>query len=463
VRAGATLRRRVPALFPALCLAALLTAPASARAGEEAAKEPLLCGRYEERDGLRVLTLWGEPRERGFAHGWLLAEPILEGLGFDLEHALAPLIPRYEALVTKLVVPNFQFTATEEEELQGILAGVTARLGAERLRLEPLGRAVDLTDLKALNTFGDWAALGCSSLALWGRHTADGRPLVGRNFDFPAFDLLIGRQVVVVRAPRAEEAGSVSITYPGSIGALTGLSASGLFAAIHDVRVRPPLTHVLRKNVPRLLAIRRLLEGAKGEGALDAAEGMLRSWPTLYGNNLMLVAPGAPEGAAPAAVFEYDNRGELGRGVTRRDPRAESLAAYGDLATDVFCLACTNHFRAREDPPREAGAEVLPPCWRFGELCGAAAGEGKTSVAGLFEAMGRAALPALGAPQERAVSLSARAEGGFGTLHQVVAEPARGLLHVRFGALGRHVTEVTPVRLVVQDLLEAARPAPTAR
>ena len=188
----------------------------------------------------------------------------------------------------------------------GILAGMKARLPAEELKIPALGRPLSLVDLKALNTFGDWYGLGCSSLAVWGNLTKDGQPLVGRNFDFPAFDLVLAHQYIVVRAPEEGRRGQVGVSYPGCIGTLTGMNDSGVFVAIHDVRIKPALEKAMRQNVPRLLAVRRLLEQTGGADACKQAYDLVRKWPTLYGNNLMVVAPAGKAGGPCAAVCGCD-------------------------------------------------------------------------------------------------------------------------------------------------------------
>ena len=289
-------------LFSVLLLGFILCPFAWAEEGvDQPASEPKVTGRFEEVGGQRILTLWGTPRERGFAHGYLMAERIIAGLAYDFDRALKPLLPLYNSLVKTVVVPRFQFSDEETEEIEGLFAGVQARLPEEKQLVPALERPIELVDLKALNRFGDWYGLGCSSLAVWGELTKDGKPLVGRNFDFPGFDLLLSQQVVVVRAPLGDRQGQVGVSHPGCIGTMTGMNADGVFVAIHDVRIKPPLEKALQPNVPRLLAVRRILEQARGLEACTQARDLVRSWPTLYGNNLMVVAPETKAGTVPVA------------------------------------------------------------------------------------------------------------------------------------------------------------------
>lgn len=425
----------------------------------KAAAKPVLTGRYEVQDGHRVLTLWGTPRERGFAQGYLLAEQIVSGVERDFERIMNARFKKlYNTLLTKMVIPRFQFSKRESAELEGLFAGVKAKLPAERLTIPALDRAFELVDLKALNTFGDWYGLGCSSLAVWGDLTKDGKTLVGRNFDFPAFDLVFKHQFVVVRAPDGELPGQVGISYPGCIGTMTGMNVSGVFVAIHDVRIKPTLDKALRPNVPRLIAVRRLLEQTAGAEACTQARDLARSWPTLYGNNLMVVAPERKAGVPCAAVLEYDCRKDMDEGCTMRI--TDKASALGKDAAPAVCLTCTNHHRSREEPK---GYFELKPRWRFETL--SRVGSETTpkqalDVPGLFGWMAKAAYPRGDKVQQAATSLYGE-ERNHGTLHQVVAEPETARLHVKLGAAGKHIRDVAAKPYDVKTLV--AKAAPTTK
>ncbi len=413
-------------------------------------------GRLETRGNRRVLTLWGSPRERGYAQGYLLADVIVRGIEHDFERVLKPFIPTYESVVRRGVVPKFGFSPRELEEMEGLHEGLVAALPEERRIVKGLDRAFDLTDIKALNTFGDWYGLGCSSLAVWGRLTHDGKPLVGRNFDFPGFYLLVAHQYIVVRAPDGEAQGQVGVSYPGSIGTMTGMNPAGVFVAIHDVRIKPAFDKAMRPNVPRLIAVRRLLEQTRGADACAQALRLTRAWPTLYGNNLMVVAPGTSETSPQAAVLEYDCRTDLEGGCTMRIVDTEGVKP--DAALPAMCLTCTNHHRCR---PKPADYVDLYKRWRF-PLLSSVEGlelprEEAFDVPGLFARMNRVSFPREGTQQlATAIRGPARAHG---TLHQAVGEPDRACLHIRLGAVGTHIRDVPPMRIDVPARVAAAAAA----
>jgi hypothetical protein len=385
---------------------ALAVAP-SAMANES----PDLKGTWTEVDGVGVLRLWGTPRERGFAHGWLLARDIVDGADRSLSAFLGSRMPLYETMMLPLAKTAFTFSEEEREELQGILDGLEARLPETSDRtITSLGRPPRMDDLLLVNVFGDLYALGCSSLAVWGSKTEGDETLVVRNFDFPALDLVAARQHVRIVAPREGALGYVGVSHPGGIGMLTGMNAEGVFAAIHDVHVTPGMEDLAQKNVPRLVAIRRLLEQVAAEGAVEKAAALCRSWNTLYGNNIM-VATSKPGDGLFAGILEYDTREKDDEGVDLR--RA---------AADEEHVVCTNHHRVRG-----SGS-----CWRYDTLTGACRDDDPAlvTVEELFALAGRISFPE---PDEKIE------QGALATLHQVVGETAARRLHVRTATFGENI------------------------
>ena len=123
------------------------------------AEPPQVSGKLETVDGLRGLTVWGSDYERGFAHGYLLASEITDFAGKVLVDPLVVASKEvYEQKVRTGVVGAFDFDPRYEQELQGLLAGIIAKLGQDGTHQKDLGRAVTLDDLKAANTLADWHA-----------------------------------------------------------------------------------------------------------------------------------------------------------------------------------------------------------------------------------------------------------------------------------------------------------------
>ncbi len=241
-------------------------------------------------------------------------------------------------------------------------------------------------------------------------------------------------EMITGLAPVPGVAGShgwVGVGHPGGIGALTALGDQGVFGAVHDVNVLPQPKDLFQGNVPRLLAVRRLVEGLEAKGAVEAALARCRGWATLYGNNVLVATP-APGDGLPAGVLEYDTREDDDHGVDLRGP---DLDASGQPLPFV---ACSNGHRVR-------GTDS---CRRYDALLRgrAEAKAGPLSVEDLYAIGSLAALPDAG----RSVSAA-----GIGTLHQVVALTGEGAFWVRFAPVEGNVRDAKPARFDVHALLEA--------
>ena len=405
--------------------------------GEPKKSSKRVNGRLRVREGQPLLELWGTPHDQGYAHGFLLADKIKECADEDFAGPFKSMVPMYNTAVRNVVVPQFKFTEDELAELKGLYEGIRDRLGDDALFMKSLGHKIDLRDLKAVNTFGDWYGLGCSTVAVWGKHTKDGKTLIGRNFDFPAFALVQKHQMLVARYGEDDKLKSLAVTHPGSIGALTGMNLKGRFVSIHDVKVKPKLPQAMRPNAPRLMVIRRLLETELGKKPVERAHELCVGWPTLYGNNIMVVAGTHDNEGAVAGTVEYDGRLEHDQGATLRvaDPEREEFSD---------CLACTNDHLVRADKVMNGPTA----CWRYPILIGGlASDESPTALdaPSLFKRMERVSFPWNDKPLARATILKGvKATPGFGTLHQVVAEPEQARMSVKLAKIGKRLRDVDP-------------------
>lgn len=425
-------------VLPLFLLALLPLLPAQ----ETASAARPVQGRLVVEEGQRTLYLWGGPKARGYAHGHLLARDILDAIEKDFGRFLVRLGNNtriYERVLLRRVIPNFQFTNDEIEELQGMLEGIEAALPDEEDRtVELLGRPLTLPDLKAINTVGDWMALGCSSVALAGDLCSDGAPAVVRNFDFQGLNALLQKQHVVVVQPAGEgRRGYAGVSHPGAIGVMTGMNVDGVFVSVHDVRVAPSFADAFKPNVPRLCVLRRFLMDLPAAAAVPTALERAREWPTLYGNNIMVVTPDSGSEHPFAGVLEYDKREDLEGGAGLR---LEDAFTVGD---EDF-LVCTNHHRRRGIPEG-----TTPRCWRFDALSETAVGgtEEDFEFPDLVRLVESAALP------EEKPQRAYR----HGTLHQAIGRCGPKRLHVRFGEVGKNIRECAWRAVEVPAAVGAAR------
>jgi|GEM_PF-818941 len=316
--------------------------------------EPL-CGRLSEVQGLPVLELWGTPEQAAFAHGFLLAEPML--LLFD-KFLLSPKImpePRmYEMLLVPGVRRQFVWSDARQRELAAMTRGLRARLTGDRLNCRALGRPLKIEDLMVGNTLADWFGAMCSSFTVWGDLSADGQTLTARNLGFPSTNVMERLQIVVIRRPHGDTPGWIGVSWPGLIGVYTAMSERGVTMMMHDAGGLPPSAGA--GFTPRSLILHEALEAARPTTFVDDILNVFQKRLVLVGNNIHVSAPLTP-GVAPAAIFEYDANA-AGKGVAWRSCQSKGAAA-------ISGLWCTNHMRLRK-APRE--------CWRYKRLSDALTG-----------------------------------------------------------------------------------------
>ena len=409
----------LPSRILASGMFAVLAAPAGLLHAETSVRK--VTGELETRQDIRVLRVWGTPYEQGYAHGYLVSDHLV-GFFEDvmLDERIMPDARTYEETVRSAMLPLMAFTVDELSELQGILTGLTDKLGAEGIMLDRLHRPLDLDDLKALNTIADWNPSACSSFAAWGPASVDGEMIAARNLDY--FDLPHVREqhLIIARCERdAKHKRTVSICWPGLIGAYTAMNEDGVFMAMHDA---PGGKMIQGRNMtPRSLAIRQVLEAVSPENAAEKAYAMLRDDPAFRGNNFMLAAPYVNQ-PNPAVVFEYDGRKDKDEGVTMRTAQCEKNN------TPQNTIACTNHYRLRDE---------VRPCNRYQTI---------------VDRLGQLNPPTGKVDADSAFSII-RDTAVNGTLHTAIALPNRRVLIMRFASEGRNATQNEPLTLELDKLL----------
>jgi hypothetical protein len=147
-------------------------------------------------------------------------------------------------------------------------------------------------------------------------------------------------QLVVAHEAGGDRHAFWTVSFPGLVGGITCLSEKGVFAAVHDVNIRPKT--MMTNLLPRLVALRAIVEQASPENALQKAHALCRESGTLYGNNFHVAAVGGRAG-----VVEYDSDESIDKGATLRLPDGGSH------------LTNTNHHRKRRKPSS---------CFRYARL-----------------------------------------------------------------------------------------------
>jgi len=180
-----------------------------ARIGSEMRQERAAGPARMERHGnVTVVHLYGKPEQMGLQYGTLLG-PALRNL---LHYARSLIAPEKME----------QFLAYARDREEDIPAEVRAHLRAT-------AHAADLPyeELVALNVI---PRLMCSTLAVWGEATPDGRLILGRNADYFGLGLEDRSSMVVVYHPK-EGRPVVAVTFLGMAGGFLVVNSQGVTAA----------------------------------------------------------------------------------------------------------------------------------------------------------------------------------------------------------------------------------------
>jgi len=103
----------------------------------------------------------------------------------------------------------------------------------------------------------DLALVGCSSFAAWGEKSETGSLILGRNFDFYVSDAFAENKIIAFINPK-EGHKFMMITWPGMIGAVSGMNQEGLTVTINASKSKIPMI----AKTPISIVTREILQHA---------------------------------------------------------------------------------------------------------------------------------------------------------------------------------------------------------
>jgi hypothetical protein len=216
-----------------------------------------------------VLELSGTPAERGQAAGELLGEQIRW------------LLPRF----TDKLFGADGLSESQRRTIELLRASIPP---AHLTQLDAMARAaaVDENAVVALNLALEiFSPMLCSCFAVNGPSSQGGGMRIGRNLDWFGGDILQHHALLVVeRGPGIQP--FAHVTWPGLVGAVTGLNAAKVFAAdLVVLGLRADST----AGVPVMFALRQALEQAS---SADAARQLLTELKRTVPQNYLVADPG---------------------------------------------------------------------------------------------------------------------------------------------------------------------------
>lgn len=318
-------------------------------------------------EGKKVLDVWGEPYDRGYAQGYLVGPQIVDAVRFIMIEEFAGSASHYENDVRPWIETHMRWTETDMEELEGIIDGM---VDSEcDMYLPEADRDVDVVDLMCFNAYGEtWQVYFCSAAAVWGPLTENDelkngvimfRSMDGEN-DLRKATVLLA--LIMVQEPQDSSKNKwASVMFcPGYISTYTGMNEFGIVMEANYAPGKPsPLEEEGYTALGML--IRDVLQTADQidtDADVMAVHDALSEYtttggPVLAGADFMVAAPYYGQ-EAPVVVYEHDAYGGLIRYPTE------------DLPIGPYTMCTTNHFRKYEQG--EANTARTGDCWRYRAL-----------------------------------------------------------------------------------------------
>lgn len=190
-----------------------------------------------------VVYLEGAPYDLGYQHGSMLRQEVRASVGQTLDYFRGRL--RVPVLGPFLVNRWLDWGYAQ-------MAPFISPAYAEEMRGLADGSGVPLREIHRLHAIPDLTGTGCSSLAVFGRATTDGRLYHTRNLDWDIAAGIQAHAALFVVRPQGGQP-FLNIGYAGFIGVLSGINARALSvgeigaATVDETFQGEPMPFVLRR------------------------------------------------------------------------------------------------------------------------------------------------------------------------------------------------------------------------
>ncbi len=272
--------------------------------------------------GIWEMYLHGKPFERGVIHGKLAKELVVEQ-EMAMDQMLNTLIPNsvYKNFLRILVgIFNRNLEHYVPEEYREEIYGVSFSASEKFKNIAPAYQR--LMNYHAAHDIGhavqNMNLVGCSAFAGWDNASADGKLIIGRNFDFYAGDRFAKEKILMFSRPDKGYP-YASVTWGGFIGVVSGMNTQGLTVTLNAAKSEIPTSSA----TPVSILAREILQYAKN---IDEAIAIARTRRSFVAESFLI-------GSA------IDNRAI----VIEKTP--DSLGIY---SSDGNTLVCTNHYQSPE-------------------------------------------------------------------------------------------------------------------
>ncbi|MBN1271064.1 MAG: hypothetical protein JXB26_02235 [Candidatus Aminicenantes bacterium] len=330
-------------------------------------------GKLRRMKGIPVLQLWGNAEERGYAHGYLAGEQILDFFEFYVLEDSWGSAERYEEIFIPFLKNRMRLPPEFLRECRALIQGMKA--SQIDMGVPSLGRAFSLYDLIAVNAYIERRAAfpvsapsSCTQFAFWGFLTQDGPQegglIAARNMDGECDVRKVTVSHFLLFAVDPAEPGRkrwISAMWPGFVGTISGINEDGLYSMENAGGTGPG--PVVDEVVPCSWIQRYILETTGGEAdPYKILEGMASfmcqgGGVTAPGSIILWALPFHGQ-KTPAFVYEGDRFG----GVIRVPGEVRPFFPQTILAS--------NHHKKYGFDPEQPGHSLGRPVsfsslWRY--------------------------------------------------------------------------------------------------
>ncbi|MBO9583029.1 MAG: acyl-CoA--6-aminopenicillanic acid acyl-transferase [Flavobacterium sp.] len=238
----------------------------------------------KNKQGLWELYVEGDPLEIGFSTG-ALTDSLLQKQQRIFFSKITDLIPskfQQKLLRQFLKWYNRKLYLNVPDEYQTEIYGISQYSSNEFDNIAPqyqrglyLHAAHDIG-----HALQDLALVGCSSFAAWNEKSEDGNLILARNFDFYVNDAFAENKIVAFIKPK-EGFPFMMVTWPGMIGAVSGMNLEGLTVTINASKSKIPLS----AKTPISILTREILQHAKN---LDEAIAIAKKRKVFVSESIMV-------------------------------------------------------------------------------------------------------------------------------------------------------------------------------
>ena len=205
----------------------------------------------EDTDEVKLLHVWGTPREMGYAHGKLLADEIKD----------------FYTKITAAMTAGMEVEVSVLDQAWAQMEPFVPQEYLEEMEGLAEGAGVALRDIERVHAIPDLSEMDCTFFAAWGDFTASGHFVQLRALDYATEAHIQDNPAIVVYHPN-EGPAYVNVGWCGFIGMVTGMNAERIcmseigddFDKDHHTLQGEPMPFVMRDVIAKATTLEEGVE-----------------------------------------------------------------------------------------------------------------------------------------------------------------------------------------------------------